>query len=355
VQARLQQFARKEGISLTAGVTLEEGIRDAIRLAAADAMVAELVRLVGQNATDLSLLWQACIFPFPVPIEALAFDPACPKAAIDLAPFASVVNRLAATSLLTPLDGNYFYVHRWTAESLQALMPVDTYQACCRRAADYLKFRPALDLRQWVADLVESTRLFLACHAFDEAASSARQVIISLVPRGQTALWTELAREVGNALPAAHDDKSRFVVQEADGMLALGFASEALDCYRVALQLNERKVAQEPGRADYLRDLSVSCNKMGDLQRALGEGEAARQFYEKALELRERLVAQEPGRADYRVDLVKSLARIGGADRLQRALDILLELHRSQRLGKADEQIIVTIEQLLDQAKRASA
>jgi tetratricopeptide (TPR) repeat protein len=114
-------------------------------------------------------------------------------------------------------------------------------------------------------------------------------------------------------------------------------------------------VAQEPGRADYLRDLSVSYNKMGDLQRALGEGEAARQFYEKSLELRERLVAQEPGRADYRVDLAKSLARIGDADHLQRALDIVHELQRSQRLSKADEQIIPAIQRLLNEAKRAGA
>ncbi len=317
VQARLQQFAGKEGISLRAGVTLEEGIRDAIRLAAADAMVAELVRVVGQNATDLSLLWQACVFPFPVPVEALAFDPAFPRAEIDLVPLAPAVKRLAATSLLTPLTGNSIYVHRWTAESLQEFMPVDAYRASCRRAADYLKSRPASDLRQWVADLVESTRLYLACHAFDEAVSCAWQLISSLVPRGQTTLWTELAREVGNALPAGHDDKPRFLAQEADGLLALGFAGEALHCYRLGLQLNESKVAQEPGRADYLRDLSVSYSKMGDLQRALGEGEAARQFYEKALEIAERLVAQEPGRADYLRDLSVSYERMGD---LQRAL-----------------------------------
>ena len=224
-----------------------------------------------------------------MPVEALAFDPASPEAAVDSAPLASAVNRLAATSLLTPLDGNYVYVHRWTAESLRALMPAGAYEACCHRAADYLQFRPASDFRQWMADLVESTRLFLACRAFDEGASSAWQVISSLVPRGQTTLWTELAREVGNALPTGHDDKSRFSGQEAAGLLALGFAGEALVRLRVALQLIESKVAQEPGRADYLRDLSVSYNRMGDLHRALGEGEA-RDVHEKALAIRERLV-----------------------------------------------------------------
>ena len=42
-------------------------------------------------------------------------------------------------------------------------------------------------------------------------------------------------------------------------------------------------MAQEPGRADYLRELAVSYSKMGDLQGAPGKGQAARQFYEKAL------------------------------------------------------------------------
>ena len=310
---------------------------------------------MGQNSTDLSLLWQACVFPFPVPLQALAFDPASPQAAIDTAPLTAAVSRLAASSLLTPLENNHIYVHRWTAESLKPLVPKDAYQACCLRAAEYLKLRPVSGLSQWVADLVESTRLFLAGHAFDEAVSSASDLILKLEPGGQTTLWTELAHEVGSALPAGHDDKSRFVRQEADGLLALGLGSEALARYRVALQLDEGKVAQAPGRADYLRDLSVSYNKMGDLQRALGAGEAARQFYEKALELRERLVAQEPGRADYLVDLVKSLARMGGADRLQRALNILRELHQTHRLSQADEGLIVWVEQLLQRAKSAGA
>jgi tetratricopeptide (TPR) repeat protein len=136
---------------------------------------------------------------------------------------------------------------------------------------------------------------------------------------------------------------------------ALGEGEAARQFYEKALELRERLVAQEPGRADYLRDLSVSYERMGDLQSALGEGEAARQFYEKALEIAERLVAQEPGRADYLVYLAKSLARMGDADHLQRGLDILLELHQAQRLAKADERIIAVVERLLQEAKRAGA
>src|SRR5450631_4455035 len=86
-------------------------------------------------------------------------------------------------------------------------------------------------------------------------------------------------------------------------LVSMGFATQALERYRLALGIAERLVEQEPGRADYLRELSVSYGKIGDLQSALGQGETARQFYEKALGIAERLVEQEPGRADYLRDL----------------------------------------------------
>ncbi len=57
------------------------------------------------------------------------------------------------------------------------------------------------------------------------------------------------------------------------------------------------------GLADFLRDLSVSYIKMGDLMGSLGQGEAARSFLQKALEIAERLVQIEPQRADLQTDL----------------------------------------------------
>ncbi len=114
-------------------------------------------------------------------------------------------------------------------------------------------------------------------------------------------------------------------------------------------------VEQEPERADYLRDLAATYNKMGDVYSELGEEEKARQFYEKALVTRERLVMQEPDRADYQLDLVNSFARIGGVDNLQCAFDILCRLQRTNRLNKTDEPKIAAVEQLLQHAKSTSA
>jgi hypothetical protein len=65
-------------------------------------------------------------------------------------------------------------------------------------------------------------------------------------------------------------------------------------------------VAQEPGRADLRRDLSVSLNNLGNLARAAGDGAGARGYFAESLEVMRALVAQEPGRADLRVGLAIS-------------------------------------------------
>jgi tetratricopeptide (TPR) repeat protein len=136
---------------------------------------------------------------------------------------------------------------------------------------------------------------------------------------------------------------------------ALGEGNAARQLYEKSLEIDKRLVAQEPGRADYLRGLSVPYNRMGDLERALGEGEAARQFYEKALEIAERLVAQEPERADYQIDLAKSLARLGDSANLQRSLDILTQMRDARQLQPADAPLLEVVRDMLQKAKAADA
>lgn len=168
VQDRLNRFASQAGVSLAADAPLSEKLQDAIRVAAADAMISELVRVVSQNPSDLELLWRASVFPFAVSVEALAFEPAAPEAAVDTTPLRPQVRRLAASSLLTPQDSNQIYVHRWTAESLKPLMPVGIHRASCLHAGRYLSAKS-----RGLADYVESVRLFLTAEAFDDATNVA--------------------------------------------------------------------------------------------------------------------------------------------------------------------------------------
>ena len=73
----------------------------------------------------------------------------------------------------------------------------------------------------------------------------------------------------------------------------------------------ERLAAQDPGQADWQRDLSVSYNKIGDVLLAQGDAPGALAAYRDALAIRERLAAQDPGQADWQRDLSVSYNKIG--------------------------------------------
>jgi tetratricopeptide (TPR) repeat protein len=133
----------------------------------------------------------------------------------------------------------------------------------------------------------------------------------------------------------------------------LGHGESARQFFEKSLDIAERLVQQEPSRTDYLRDLSVSYERLGDLHSALGHGEAARQFFEKSLDIAERLVQQEPSRADYLRDLMVSLFRLNTVQHLQRALDILLGLQKTNRLNPTDEKWIAEAERRIQRAKSA--
>ena len=64
---------------------------------------------------------------------------------------------------------------------------------------------------------------------------------------------------------------------------------------------------------------------------------------------------QEPGRADYQRDVTVSLVKLGTARHLQRALNIALDLQKTNRLNKSDEPMIAALQQMLQQAKSAGA
>lgn len=271
---------------------------------AAEGLVEELVRVTGRNRDDLDLLWQATVFPFPVPAAALTDDPQQPER----------VERLAASSLLARVEDSQVFVQRWTAELLKPHIPADDYRTRCLRAAEYLKNRGGAGGHR-TTDWTESIRLFLAAQEFDSAVGVAQELMQFLQAHGQTTLATDLAREVGTTLPEAHPDKQRFMVIEGDGLTSLGFRAEALKRYSSALEITERLLGQEPGRADALRNLLVVYNRSGDLESAVGDQEKARELYEKALQIAEQMLVQEPGRAEYLRDLSVSYNKLGDFER----------------------------------------
>ena len=93
------------------------------------------------------------------------------------------------------------------------------------------------------------------------------------------------------------------------------------------------------------RDLSVSYNKIGDVQSAQGDLPSALSSYSKGLEIREKLAARDPANRQWKTDLVLSLWRVAsvleqqGAPQkreaglnYQRALELLRALAVENRL-----------------------
>jgi tetratricopeptide (TPR) repeat protein len=80
-----------------------------------------------------------------------------------------------------------------------------------------------------------------------------------------------------------------------DLMLSLGSGDEARQFFQKALDIAERLVRQEPGRADYLLDLSIAYSSLG----GLANDHEARELYQKALSVAEALVRDHPEFADH--------------------------------------------------------
>jgi tetratricopeptide (TPR) repeat protein len=302
VARRLREKAKELNLDLQdSGLTLERAVRVTLEVAARDILLDELLELVGE---DREVLFQVSVFPMPVPEAAAA---SCLK--MDHGEAAPVFERLGQSSLVTRLHDEQVWVHRWTAESLRSRMGEERLRQCCRRGGAYLEARGAES--RSLDDHLAAVRLFLTAAEYGRATEIGEGILDFLRRFGRVADRAMLARELAHGVPQDHERHFVFLGVEADALLALGLTREALQRWQGVLQTLERRSQEHPERADYLRDLSVSYNKVGDLMGRLGEGEQARQFYQKALEIAERLVRQEPERADYLRDLSVSYNKMG--------------------------------------------
>ena len=88
---------------------------------------------------------------------------------------------------------------------------------------------------------------------------------------------------------------------------AQGDLPAALSSYKQGLETAEKLAARDPANTNWQRDLSVSYNKIGDVQSAQGDLPSALSSYKKGLEIREKLAARDPANTQWKTDLVISL------------------------------------------------
>jgi tetratricopeptide (TPR) repeat protein len=96
-----------------------------------------------------------------------------------------------------------------------------------------------------------------------------------------------------------------------DVQVAQGNLGAALTSYLALRETAKRLSLLDPGTAQWQSDLAVSYNKFGDVQVVQGDLRAARANYEVAQEIRTRLLQREPGNAEWQLDLSVSQERIG--------------------------------------------
>ena len=131
--------------------------------------------------------------------------------------------------------------------------------------------------------------------------------------------------------------------------MARGEGDAALERFRAGLAIRERLAATDPANTGWLRGLSVSHEKFGGLHVARGEGEAAIERFRASLGIRERLAAADPANADWQRDLIVSCVKLAEAGddprgRYGCALEIAQTLSDTGRLQPADEWMVEELE-----------
>jgi tetratricopeptide (TPR) repeat protein len=315
--ARLEAQASRAGIDLEETVdTLDEAIRRTVILGARDVLLDDLTA-IAEAAGDLEVLQQTAVSNQPVDAAGVAHmlhgEPA-EDGAVQGA--RRSLGRLVDLSLVTRIEDDWVWVHRWTADYLRDRPSAEAHQARCRRAGDYRLWR-VLNETHAPDDGREAVRNYLDGRAFDEAVWVTLELTSFLMENGQTAAAAALASEVTAELPVGHGAYAAVLDVEASALFNLGFSNRALERYGHLVQVQIDHVAAEPDRADQQRNLAMSYQRLGDLYHAMGQSEAALAAYQQALGIAEELVEAAPEAVGPRHDLARIHSRLG---QLYRAL-----------------------------------
>ena len=96
-----------------------------------------------------------------------------------------------------------------------------------------------------------------------------------------------------------------------DVQVAQGNLAAALTSFQASLAICERLAEADPGNSGWQRDLSVSHDQIGDVQVAQGNLAAALTSFQASLAISERLAEADPGNSGWQRDLSVSHEKIG--------------------------------------------
>jgi tetratricopeptide (TPR) repeat protein len=129
------------------------------------------------------------------------------------------------------------------------------------------------------------------------------------VNRSVQAYYDSFAAE--DETPEILRPRSVMFENQGDVLRAQGDLPGALKSYRDSFAIREKLSKQDPGNADWQRNLSLSYIRLGDVQRDQGDLAGALKSYRDSLAIAEKLSKQEPGNAGWQSDLSFSHSRVG--------------------------------------------
>ncbi|HSZ76872.1 MAG TPA: hypothetical protein VK775_05705, partial [Chthoniobacterales bacterium] len=118
-----------------------------------------------------------------------------------------------------------------------------------------------------------------------------------------------------------------------------------LSSYKQALEIAQKLAARDPANTEWQHDLSISYDRIGNVQNAKDDLTSALSSYKQDLEIVQKLAARDPANAQWKTDLVISLWKLASilehqgtpqkreaGVNYQRALEILRPLAVENRL-----------------------
>jgi tetratricopeptide (TPR) repeat protein len=117
--------------------------------------------------------------------------------------------------------------------------------------------------------------------------------------------------------PDALDAQFWFLITQGDHAFNHATLDKAFGHFQAAETTAQRLLKVEPDAPRSQRDLSVSYNKIGDVQSAQGDLPSALSSYKQDLEITQKLAARDPANAGWQRDLGVSYDSIGGVQSAQ--------------------------------------
>ena len=121
-----------------------------------------------------------------------------------------------------------------------------------------------------------------------------------------------------------------------DVLVAQGDGPAALEAYLAGLTIAESLAKHDSANTGWLRDLSVSHEKIGNVLVAQGDGSGALSAYQASLQIREDLAKRDPANTEWQLDLAGSHEKIGDVLKAQGDLPGALKAYKKALAIAAD-------------------